>query len=321
MRLLAVRLGATDTPNQAHKTHRDPVPYLGGVAIVLGVLAITYGAAFLSDFTRQSYVLASTIIAPAVVMAFIGLIDDLRQLKPWPRFVSQNLIAIFATSVLISTDTLGSPTGILFLDFVLTMFWIVGITNSVNFFDNIDGGASGIVAISSFGIFAIAAIEGQVLIASMSIVLAGSTLGFLIWNRSPARIYMGDAGSLFLGILVASLTIRLDTKSQLEILGLLIPVFLLAVPIMDTSVAVIKRIVRGVSPFQGGKDHLSHRLIRKGLEKKKSVILLWCIAFIFALTAMGVMFSTAPLRLVFSILGLVLWATLFLLFLGTPDND
>jgi UDP-GlcNAc:undecaprenyl-phosphate GlcNAc-1-phosphate transferase len=321
MRSIAIKFGITDKPNQEHKTHKDPVPYLGGLAIVLGAVSVTYGTSLLTNFTKQTFVLASTILVPALMMALIGLIDDLRQLKPWPRFVAQNLIAVIATSVIITNDTLGSPIGVLALDIAITILWLVGVSNSINFFDNIDGGASGTTAITSLALFLIAFQNGQVLVASMSVVLAGANLGFLFWNKPPARIYMGDAGSLFLGILIASLTIRVDTNGELGKFSLLIPIFLLAIPILDTSTAVVKRLARGVSPFEGGRDHLSHRLMRLGLEKRIAVLSLWGASAFFAVLAIMILNTSSGLRTFLITLGVISWAVLFLLFLLTKDKD
>lgn len=321
MKLIALILDITDRPNQAHKTHREPVPYLGGLAIVLGSVSVTYGAVLLTDFSRQFFLLASTILFPAIMMATIGLVDDIRRLRPWPRFIAQNILAFIASSILVSTNTLGSPTGMLMLDFAFTMLWLVGITNSINFFDNIDGGASGTVAICSFTLAVIALSNGQILIAAMSIVLTGSTVGFLIWNKPPARIYMGDAGALFLGILIATLTVRLDSTAQLGNFGLLVPIFLLGIPILDTSVAVIKRMSRGVSPFQGGRDHLSHRLMRLGLDKRSAVAILWFASSIFSLIAILLSSFASNLSSIIVFFGTLLWISLFAFFLSTKDED
>jgi UDP-GlcNAc:undecaprenyl-phosphate GlcNAc-1-phosphate transferase len=251
----------------------------------------------------------------------MGLIDDVRQLKPWPRFVAQNIVATFSASILVVTNTLGSPSGLLVIDFAVTVFWLVGVTNSINFFDNIDGGASGTIAISSLTLTFIALSSGQVLIAAMAIVLAGSTIGFLLWNKPPARIYMGDAGALFLGLLIATLTIRLDSRQELGRFGLFIPIFLLAVPILDTSVAVIKRIARGISPFQGGRDHLSHRLMRLGLSKRTAVMTLWFASAVFSFLALMLsrnLYNWAESIVFF---GVILWTLLFTFFLSTRDNS
>jgi UDP-GlcNAc:undecaprenyl-phosphate GlcNAc-1-phosphate transferase len=320
MRSAALRFGITDKPNQEHKTHKEPVPYLGGLAIVFGVISVTYATSLMTNFTQQTFFLASTILVPAVIMAVTGLVDDIKQLRPWPRFVAQNIIAVIATSILISNNTLGSAVGIVAIDFALTLLWLVGISNSINFFDNVDGGASGTAAITSLTLFFIALQNGQSLVAAMSLVLAGSTLGFLTWNKPPARIYMGDAGSLFLGILIASLTIRVDTNGELGSFGLLIPFFLLAVPILDTSVAVIKRLVRGVSPFQGGKDHLSHRLMRLGHEKRNAVLMLWALSAFYALLAILILSSSSILQTSLITLGVFSWVIVLFTFLATEDN-
>lgn len=321
LRLVALKLGITDKPNQSHKTHREPVPYLGGLAIVLSICMVTYGSALFTDFSRQTILLSSAILFPALIMALVGLIDDIKQLSPWPRFLAQNSLALLATAILVSTDTLGSPLGFIMLDFAVTVLWIVGITNSINFFDNIDGGASGTVAISSGFLFLIALSSGQFLIAAMSIVLTGSTMGFLAWNKPPARIYLGDAGALFLGILMASLSIRLDSSSELGKLGLFVPILLLAVPILDISVAVLKRFHRGVSPFQGGRDHLSHRLMRLGLEKSSSVLLLWLASAFFSFLAFMIT-RVGPSKDSFILLcGTLIWTSLFAFFLSTNDGN
>jgi UDP-GlcNAc:undecaprenyl-phosphate GlcNAc-1-phosphate transferase len=321
MRSVALKFGITDKPNQEHKTHKEPVPYLGGLAIVFGVITVTYVTSLLTNFTQQNLFLASTILVPALIMAATGLVDDIKQLKPWPRFLAQNIIALVVTFILIANNTLGSAVGVVAIDFALTMFWLVSISNSINFFDNIDGGASGAAAITSLALFFIALQNGQVLVAAVSLVLAGSTLGFLIWNKPPARIYMGDAGSLFLGILIASLSIRVDTNGELGIFSLLIPFFILAVPILDTTTAVIKRIVRRVSPFQGGRDHLSHRLMRMGLEKRRAVLTLWAASAFFAVLAILILNSSSAISTFLISIGILSWTALLAIFLKTKDQD
>jgi len=321
MKFLALRFGVLDTPIQAHKTHQNPIPYLGGVAIVIATVLVSYGASLVSDFTKTTFQLASTIILPAILMAIIGLIDDIKHLQPWPRFIAQNLIALVSALILISTDTLGSPTGLIYLDLIITLLWLVGITNAINFFDNVDGGASGTVAISALALTFLAINNNQYLIAGMSIVLAGSTLGFLVWNKPPARIYMGDAGALFLGLLIASLAVRLDTSADPTYLGLVIPILLLAVPILDTSVAVSRRIARGLSPFQGGRDHLSHRLMRVGFAKRPAVFFLWILSVIFSTAALAIELVEVVNDGQLILISAFIWIATFLLFFNTRDHD
>lgn len=151
-------------------------------------------------------------------------------------------------------------------------------------------------------------------------MVAGSTIGFLLWNRSPARIYMGDAGALFLGVLIATLTIRFHPHAQTKWTSFSTKILLLAIPILDTSVAVISRLLRQISPFQGGQDHLSHRLVRAGLERRTAVIVLWALTALFSLCAMAIPSVTKLTQEVMVIGAFVGWTILFFLFLRTPDR-
>lgn len=319
MRKLAMRIDFVDTPNSPHKSHMVPVPYLGGVAIILGILITVFGALIFSE-SRVDIYLALTIFIPAAIIGIVGLIDDKFSLPPFYRFLVQSAVGLFTTFVVISTNTIGNPLGNLWLDVILTTLWVVGISNSINFFDNVDGGASGTVAIVAIGIFCISLINGQILIAAVAVVIFGSTSGFLIWNKAPAKIYMGDAGSLFLGFLISVLTIRLNPEVESQLFSLSVPLLLLALPILDTTVAVTSRIRRRFSPFQGGHDHLSHRLIRRGLSKRNAVLLLWGLASAFVgistLIAVGILVNP-----IFLLAALSLWLTLYFFFMSIPDSD
>ena len=320
MRLVAKRYGVVDSPSEIHKTHKDPVPYLGGVAIAIGVVGITYLASLVSDFSRETFLLASSVLIPAIIMGIVGLIDDLRKLSPWPRFIIQSLFGIAITALLVATNTLGSPFGNNWIDIPITTLFIVGITNAINFFDNIDGGASGSLAIAAIFLFILSFQGGQFLIAALSIVLAGATLGFLLWNKPPARIYMGDAGALFLGILIASLAIRFDPNPIDRIASFSIPLLLLSIPILDTSVAVASRIRRKISPFQGGRDHLSHRLMRMRFNKRQSVFILWIGSILFGSIAIAISNASYSIERLVTILAGALWLLLFIHFFRTADN-
>ena len=153
----------------------------------------------------------------------------------------------------------------------------------------------------------------------MSLVVAGATLGFLIWNRSPARIYMGDAGALFLGVLLATLTIRLEPETNSLISSFATIFLLLAVPILDTSVAIFSRLRRRISPFQGGKDHLSHRLIRAGLSRKISAVALWLLSAFFCLLAIILSHLNPIFELRIVVISALIWLLLFAGFMKRPD--
>jgi UDP-GlcNAc:undecaprenyl-phosphate GlcNAc-1-phosphate transferase len=292
---------------------------LGGVAIIIGVLAVSYSASLISNFTSTTFWLATSVLGPALLLGLIGLWDDLKNLSPLPRFIAQSIAGIFTASILIITNSVGNPTGSDLFDSVITIIWVVGICNSINFFDNLDGGAAGTVAISSLTLTYLALAGDQFLIAALSVVTAGSTLGFLVWNKNPAKIYMGDAGALFLGVLIAALTVRFQPTSESEIGAFLIPLFLLAIPILDTTIAVLSRLKRKISPFQGGQDHLSHRLIRAGFTRKQSAFTLWTLSAIFS-TVSILISKLMSQTLNFILIGAGLfWIVLFLVFFKTKD--
>ena len=331
VRALAIRLGAMDAPNLARKTQAEPVPYLGGVAIALGISIVTFAAVFVggndfaSDNSDQLKDLALTVLLPALVLGAMGLFDDLRSLSPWPRLIAQTVIGTAVAFVIVENGTIGTPFGdagdTSWLNTLVTIVWIVGICNSINFFDNLDGAASGAVAIAAIGVFFIAFDRGQELVSALSIVTAGATIGFLMWNKSPAKIYMGDAGALFLGVIISVATIRLNPGITPTWQSLAIPVMLLAVPLLDTCVAVISRLTRGLSPLTGGKDHLSHRLARGGLTRPQAAISLWSASGVCALFALAVYFFADTFGSLLIGSFAVLWALALVLFLRTPSHD
>jgi UDP-GlcNAc:undecaprenyl-phosphate GlcNAc-1-phosphate transferase len=320
MRKIAIVTNVVDRPNSLHKSHKQPVPYLGGIAIIIGILTVSYATSLISNFNFATFWLATSVLGPALVLGLIGLWDDLRNLQPLPRFIAQTIAGVFTACILIVTDSVGNPTGSSFFDSVITIIWIVGICNSINFFDNLDGGATGTVAITSFTLTFLALISDQYLIAALSIVTAGATLGFLAWNKSPAKIYMGDAGALFLGVLIATLTIRLEPRVETQIGSYLTPIFLLALPILDTTVAVSSRIRRRRSPFQGGQDHLSHRLIRNGMSHKQSAISLWVLSGVFGGVAFIISLPNIVIEKYIVAASGSLWILLFILFFRTKDT-
>jgi UDP-GlcNAc:undecaprenyl-phosphate GlcNAc-1-phosphate transferase len=295
------------------------VPYLGGVAIIIGIISISYSTSLVSDFTSATFWLATSVLGPALVLGLIGLWDDIKNLSPLPRFIAQSIAGIFTASVLIITNNVGNPTGSNIFDVVITIFWVVGICNSINFFDNLDGGAAGTVAISSATLAFLALTGDQYLISALATVTTGATLGFLVWNKSPAKIYMGDAGALFLGVLLATLTIRLEPNTNTQIGSYLTPVFLLAVPILDTTVAVISRLRRHISPFQGGQDHLSHRLIRAGLSRKQAAISLWLLSGVYGALAILISKTNSIFENYLVLAGTALWVVLFISFFKQKD--
>ena len=336
VRALAIRLGAMDAPNMARKTQPEPVPYLGGVAIALGISIITLAAVYVGgnrdgNNADQLKDLALTVLLPALVLGAMGLFDDLRSLSPWPRLITQSVVGTVVAFVIVNNGTVGTPFGAVaeqgssnngsWVNTAVTIFWIVGICNSINFFDNLDGAASGAVAIAALGVFVIAFDRGQELVSALSIVTAGATIGFLMWNKPPAKIYMGDAGALFLGIIISVATIRLNPGITPTWKSLTIPVILLAVPLLDTCVAVFSRLARGLSPLTGGKDHLSHRLVRAGLSRRVAAVSLWSASGVCSVVAVLVYQYPDSLGSLLIIAFGALWLIALVLFLRTPSQD
>ena len=320
MRRVAISRDFFDAPTTAHKTHKEPVPYLGGVAIILGIGVISFLAFIVRDGSAKTFWLETSVMGPALVLGAIGLWDDLKNMSPLPRFIAQTIAGIFTSFILIISDTVGTPTTSTLFDAVITVVWIVGICNSINFFDNLDGGAAGTVAVSSTALAFLAYTSDQYLITGLATVTSGAMIGFLLWNKSPARIYMGDAGALFLGVLIATLTIRLHPDAQTKWTSFATPILLLAVPILDTSVAVISRLRRGVSPFQGGRDHLSHRLVRAGMTRPLAAVSLWIFSGLFASIAILITQLNKSAEQVAVGLAALIWVLLFGFFIRTSDE-
>jgi len=320
-RNLALKQKILDTPNSERKIQRTAVPYLGGFGIALAVVLTTFVAITFSEATSENYFLALSVLAPAIVLGLIGFIDDKKHLTPLSRFIAQTFAGVFTALVLILTDTVGNPTNSIFLDVLLTIIWVVGICNAINFFDNMDGAAGGISALSGFGFAVIGLQNGQYFVAALGLVLSGACVGYLFWNWNPAKIYMGDAGALFIGIILAALAVRVDPVSVSGIGAFFVPICVLALPILDTTTVVIDRLRRKVSPFEGGLDHLSHRLRRKGLSVRQSVTTLCLIQSISILIGFLINMSGNTYDSILAALELFLGLGLLVYFLRIPAKD
>ena len=320
-RNLALKQKILDTPNSERKIQRTAVPYLGGFGIALAVVLTTFAAITFSEATSENYFLALSVLAPAIVLGLIGFIDDKKHLTPLSRFIAQTFAGVFTALVLISTNTVGNPTKYLILDVILTIIWVIGICNAINFFDNMDGAAGSISALSGFGFAIIGLQNGQYFVAAFGLVLSGACVGYLFWNWNPAKIYMGDAGALFIGIILAALAVRVDPVSVSGIGAFFVPICVLALPILDTTTVVIDRLRRKVSPFEGGLDHLSHRLRRKGLSVRQSVTTLCLIQSISILIGFLINMSGNTYDSILATLEMILGLSLLIWFLRIPAQD
>ena len=253
--LLAQRTGAMDAPN-ARKVHKKPIPRIGG----------------------------------------LGLLDDYKNLPAKVKLAGQ----IFAAAVLVlifdvRIDFITDPYGeyiyldnfpIPYLAVPVTMFWLVGLTNTVNLIDGLDGLAAGVASIASFTIMLIALEQNLILVAVLTAALAGAAVGFLKYNFNPAEIFMGDTGSMFLGFMLAGISVTGAVKSVAAI-ALVVPIFALGLPILDTTFAIVRRLRGGVPIFKPDKGHLHHRLLSVGFTQRQAVLLMYVISALFGLSAIA----------------------------------
>lgn len=261
LRRFALASDFVDKPGN-HKSHVHPIPYLGGVALMLSVLV---GMLFQSRAAPR----VGAIILAASALGAVGLIDDHRTVTPRLRI----LIEMAAGAVAIVAGLRVSVTGTAPVDILITLVWIVGITNALNLLDNMDGLAAGTATVVSLSVFALAILGDQSVLATVSAAVAGACLGFLVYNRRPASIFMGDAGSLFLGFVLAVLTVDVTPESTPP-MSFAVPVMLMALPLLDTATVILGRLRHGCQVTLGGKDHLSHRLRARGLSPGMAVLVL-----------------------------------------------
>jgi len=266
---LAHRYAIYDHPDQERKTQVVPIPRLGGLAVVVAFVVSVLAA--LSLLGRWNQVaLAASVLVPALGMAFVGFLDDKKSLAPYPRLAMQAGLAVLAIVLGTRIQIFGN----VWVDGLLFVLWALILINGINLLDNSDGLAATTVLVAAVGATVIAALNGQILISLMGAALAGVSLGFLVHNWFPARVYMGDAGAYFLGFMLAVLTVRLRPEGSSALEGVVIAVLLAALPIVDTAFVVVSRLRRGVHPFTAGRDHLSHRLQGRGRSVPTSVIAL-----------------------------------------------
>jgi UDP-GlcNAc:undecaprenyl-phosphate GlcNAc-1-phosphate transferase len=274
--------GLVDRPDGRLKTQREPVPYLGGMAVYLAFL-VTVGVTY--SFSRE--VLALLLGGTMVVL--LGLVDDLGAISPRAKFLGQSLAVLVLMKGGITIDIVWLPW---YLDLLLTFLWLTGMCNAVNLIDIMDGLASAVALVASLAFLAVAALNGNHQIAILTATLAGALTGFLRFNRQPARIYLGDTGSLFIGLNLGALAM-IGRYTERHGLGLLVPVVVLGVPIFDTLFVMYVRWRRGVSMFLGSPDHFALRLRRWRLTTGQTVALSCAVGAVLAVSGVGMMLLDA----------------------------
>jgi UDP-GlcNAc:undecaprenyl-phosphate/decaprenyl-phosphate GlcNAc-1-phosphate transferase len=304
---LAVRFGLVDRPEH-HKTHARVTPYLGGIAVMVGLVAV-------GTLTAGTDGQAMTILAGAVVLGAVGLRDDYRTVSPWIRIGIEAAAAVSLWFVGIRAGIFWIPA----LDLAVTVLWVVAVVNAFNMTDNMDGLAGGVAAAASLGIGTVTAMQGDYLVAAFAFAVAGASLGFLRYNFPPAKIFLGDAGSMLLGFLVAALTLHLDLVREHDPTRIAIIVFLVAVPLFDLSLVVIARLAGGRRLWLGGTDHTSHRLRYRGLSGARLAIAFPAVQLVTSGLAVAV-YAAASARFTWLMiaLGASIWVFLLAVLLRMP---
>ena len=280
IRNMAIKINAVDIPRTRH-IHKKPTPKLGGLAIFLGFL-LGYMV-----FGTHSSIMNAVLIGSFIII-ITGVIDDITELGPLTKFVGQLAAAcviVFYGRLLISDVTaFGFYIDFSYLSYPLTIFFILGCINCINLIDGLDGLSGGISSIYFLTIGIIAIIQGRTgLDFILSFVMLGSTLGFLVYNFHPATIFAGDSGSMFMGFIIS--VIALLGFKNVTMTSLIIPLLILAIPILDTLFAILRRLLKGENPAKGDKLHIHHQLLNKNISQSKTVIIMLIIDALFALAS------------------------------------
>jgi UDP-GlcNAc:undecaprenyl-phosphate GlcNAc-1-phosphate transferase len=333
---LAARLGAMDLPG-GRKTHAEPIPRIGGVAVFLGFVAGLATAAFLSGVLLerpQVDVHWIGLVLAATLIFLFGILDDLWDVSFYWKFAAQILCAVYVWNAGFRIDIISHPLGgqieLGALSLPVTVLWIVGITNAVNLIDGLDGLAAGTALITTVSVAVIAFAMNSLGVTATCVALAGSLIGFLRYNFNPARIFLGDSGSMFLGFVLAVASVRSSQKLPTALLVMIVPMLVLALPLLDTGMAIVRRLYRLTSRgrqtdgalryvlrnldhvFLPDREHLHHRLIDLGLSHRGAVLALYCVGLVFAVVAFTLTFAKSSL-IGFLLLGLVVCAMAALL--------
>lgn len=301
IRKIAIIKGYVARPKE-DRWHKKDTALFGGVAIFISFI-VPYAI-----FVQLSIESIGIIICGSIIFG-LGLFDDIRGMKPHTKVIGQIIVASLLVSFGVSIKVI--PYQIISMP--LTVLWIVVIVNSFNLLDNMDGLSAGIAAIVSGLIFLVAFLTGNILLTLPALILAGGLLGFLRYNFSPAKIFMGDCGSMFIGFMLATITLQGSWKESTHLVMMLaIPVLVLAVPILDTVFVAVARGLSAHKIFQGGKDHISHRMVVLGLSDRKTVITLYFISVLFGGISVLSMFVSPIVTLMLVLvaaIGLIYFAT------------
>ncbi len=310
--LFAAKTGAMDAPD-ARKVHKKPIPRIGGIGIYIAFMAGMLVVMSMNVLTEEvSHELIGLLFGGSLIV-LLGIIDDYKNLPAKVKLVGQIiaatvLVVVFDVRIDFITDPFGDYLFLEFMAIPATIFWIVGLTNTVNLIDGLDGLAAGVSTIACITIFLVALQQDILLVAVLTAALAGAAMGFLYYNFNPARIFMGDSGSMFLGYMLAGISIIGAVKCAATI-ALIVPILALGLPILDTAFAIVRRYRGGVPIFKPDKGHLHHRLLDLGFTQRQAVLLMYVISALLGLSAVALT-EVSP-QFAILIVGLVVVAVLF----------
>lgn len=280
VRKFSIKIGAVDIPKDDRRVHKTAMPLMGGLAIYISVLL---SSIYFLPLNRQTI----AILIGGTLVLISGMVDDLKEMSPKMKLAFQILASLVVIIGGVRINFITNPfseIGFLFdlgwLSIPISLFWLVGITNTLNLIDGLDGLSAGVATISSLAFMMVASKFDNSPVVILSAILAGACLGFLPYNFNPASIFMGDTGALFLGFMLAALSIEGVMKSVATI-AIVVPIVILGVPIFDTTFAIFRRLISGQSIMSADKGHLHHRLLARGFSQRQTVLSLYLVSSIF----------------------------------------
>jgi len=286
----AFRYGILDRPVTKLKKHKQPMPYLGGVAIFLAFAAPVITAKIIMHQDIHGVI---AILVGGFLMMLVGLFDDIKNLTPYAKLVMQVVVAGLIIKANMHIKFMDNN----IVNMALTVLWVVGISNAMNLLDIMDGLAAGVAAVASLAFFMAAMLSGRINDMIPATALFGAVAAFLVYNKPPAKIYMGDAGSLFLGFMMAALALN-ESYSRTNVVAVISPVLILGVPIFDVMLVMMIRIGKGKLPIYGSDDHTAQRLVMMGLSKPLAVLFLVCVTVLLSALAIMSTFLSVPKAIV-----------------------
>ena len=286
-RMLAFKVGALDVPKDPRKIHNKPMPYFGGLAIYVSIMACMF--VYMPRTSTNLHIMVG-----ATIIVLTGIVDDMYDMPAKIKMVLQLIAALVAIRGGVQIHFITNPlstTGMSYLltwlSYPITLFWLVGITNTINLIDGLDGLASGVASIAATTLLFTASNMGHDFIVMQCAIIAGASLGFLPFNFNPAKIFMGDTGSLLLGYMLAVTSVLGMVKSVAAV-TLAVPLFAIGLPIFDTTFAIIRRYVNNKPIMEADKDHLHHKLMKSGLNQRQTVLIMYFISMMLGIVSIAI---------------------------------